>query len=125
MTRHQNSFLPFGRQEIDDEDVAAVQAVLHNDFLTTGPLVDEFESKFAETVGSQYAIACSNGTAALHVASLALGIGPGDRVIVPSVTFLATANAIRVATAPQELARGGVTRVHLAADGLVLSLIHI
>ncbi len=95
MTRHQNSFLPYGRQEIDDEDVAAVQAILHNDFLTTGPLVDEFESKFAETVGSQYAIACSNGTAALHLAALALGIGPGDRVIVPSVTFLATANAIR------------------------------
>ncbi len=85
-------FLPYGRQSIDEEDIAAVATALRGDFLTTGPTVEAFEAAFAERVGSADAVACSNGTAALHLALLALGIGPGDICIVPSITFLATAN---------------------------------
>ena len=85
-------FLPYGRQVIDDDDVAAVAEVLRGDFLTTGPTVDAFEAAFAAAVDAPYAVACSSGTAGLHLAMLALGIGPGDAVVVPSVTFLASAN---------------------------------
>lgn len=89
------SFLPYGRQVIEDDDVAAVAAALRGDYLTTGPLVTAFERALAETTGAKYAVACANGTASLHIANLALGIGKGDHVIVPAVTFLATANAAR------------------------------
>ncbi|MES2033816.1 MAG: UDP-4-amino-4,6-dideoxy-N-acetyl-beta-L-altrosamine transaminase [Pseudomonadota bacterium] len=85
-------FLPYGRQTIEDDDVAAVAAALRGDFLTTGPTVERFEQAFAAEVGAAHAIACSNGTAALHMAMLAAGVGPGDVCIVPSITFLATAN---------------------------------
>lgn len=88
-------FLPYGRQHIDDEDVAAVVEALRSDWLTTGPAVDAFEEAFAQRVGAEHAAACANGTAALHLAALAVGLGPGDRAIVPAVTFLATANAVR------------------------------
>jgi UDP-4-amino-4,6-dideoxy-N-acetyl-beta-L-altrosamine transaminase len=90
-----DAFLPYGRQDIDDEDIAAVVAVLRGDWLTTGPTVEAFETAFAEAVGASEAVACANGTAGLHLAALALGLGPGDQVVVPSVTFLATANAVR------------------------------
>lgn len=88
-------FLPYGRQCIEDDDVEAVARVLRSDWLTTGPTVQEFESAFMRHAGSDHAIACSNGTAALHLAALALELQPGDRVVVPTVTFLATANAVR------------------------------
>jgi UDP-4-amino-4,6-dideoxy-N-acetyl-beta-L-altrosamine transaminase len=87
--------LPYGRQDIDDDDIAAVVAALRSDRLTTGPAVEAFERSFAERVDAPHAIACSSGTAALHLAALALGLGPGDHVIVPAITFLATANAAR------------------------------
>lgn len=89
------AFLPYGRQDVDADDIAAVVEALGADYLTTGPRVEAFEQAFAATVGASFAIACSNGTAALHLSMLALGIGPGDRVAVPSVTFLATANCAR------------------------------
>ena len=89
------SFLPYGRQDIDADDVAAVVEALGADFLTTGPRVEAFEQAFAAAVDAAHAVACANGTAALHLSMLALGIGPGDRVAVPSVTFLATANCAR------------------------------
>ena len=88
-------FLPYGRQVIDDDDIAAVTAVLRGDWLTTGPMVEAFELAFAKEVGSRYAVACSSGTAGLHLLALAAGLGPGDVVVVPTVTFLATANAAR------------------------------
>lgn len=88
-------FLPYGRQTIEDDDVAAVAEVLRADFLTTGPQVEAFEDAFAEAVGAPHAVACANGTAALHMAMLALGVGEGELCIVPSVTFLATANSAR------------------------------
>ena len=87
--------LPYGRQTIEDDDIAAVVEALKADFLTTGPTVGAFETAFAETVGARYAIACSNGTAALHLAMLALKVQPGEVVIAPSITFLATANCAR------------------------------
>ncbi len=91
-----NTFLPYGRQTIDDGDVRAVEAALRGDWLTTGPKVAEFEKALAEKVGTKYAISCSNCTAALHLAVMALGIGSGDSVIVPAITFLATANVVRL-----------------------------
>ncbi len=84
--------LPYGRQTVDEADIAAVATVLRGDFLTTGPTVDAYEAAFAEVVSAPFAIACSSGTAGLHLATLALGLGPDDVVIVPSVTFLASAN---------------------------------
>ncbi len=86
--------IPYGRQTIDDDDVQAVVAALRSDWLTTGPAVDEFERAFAASVGAKHAVAVSNGTAALHTAMHAIGIGPGDEVIVPSMTFAATANCV-------------------------------
>lgn len=87
--------LPYGRQTIEDDDIAAVVEALRADFLTTGPRVAAFEAAFAETVGARHAVACSNGTAALHLAMLALDVQPGEVVIAPSITFLATANCAR------------------------------
>jgi UDP-4-amino-4,6-dideoxy-N-acetyl-beta-L-altrosamine transaminase len=89
------AYLPYGRQTIEDDDIAAVAQALRADFLTTGPTVDAFEAAFAARVGAGHAVACANGTAALHLAMLALGVGQGDVCIVPSITFLATANCAR------------------------------
>lgn len=90
-----DAFLPYGRQSIDDDDIAAVVAALRGEMLTTGPRVASFEQAFARAVGADHAVACNSGTAALHLMMLAQGIGPGDAVIVPAITFLATANAAR------------------------------
>jgi len=86
--------LPYGRQTIEDDDVAAVVEVLRSDWLTTGPKVDEFERALAAFTGAAHAVTIANGTAALHAAMAALGIGPGDEVIVPAITFVATANCV-------------------------------
>jgi len=86
------TLLPYGRQTVDDADIASVLDVLHSDWLTTGPKVGEFEAALAESTGSKYAVAVSSGTAALHAAIYALGIGTGDEVIVPTMTFAASAN---------------------------------
>jgi UDP-4-amino-4,6-dideoxy-N-acetyl-beta-L-altrosamine transaminase len=88
-------FLPYGRQLIEDDDLAAVAEALRADMLTTGPRVEAFERAFCEATGAAHAVACSNGTAALHLSMLAAGVGPEDAVVVPSITFLATANAAR------------------------------
>jgi UDP-4-amino-4,6-dideoxy-N-acetyl-beta-L-altrosamine transaminase len=85
-------FLPYGRQTIEDDDVAAVAVALRADYLTTGPGVAAFEAAFAARVGARHALACNSGTAALHMALHALGVGPGDTVVVPAITFLATAS---------------------------------
>lgn len=86
---------PYGRQCIEEDDIAAVADALRGEFLTTGPKVAEFEAAFAERVGAKHAVVVSNGTTALHLAALAVGLGEGDAAIVPSLTFLATANAVR------------------------------
>lgn len=88
-------FLPYGHQSIGEDDIAAVAAVLRGDWLTQGPAVEAFEQAFAGRHGVRHAIACANGTAALHLAILAIGLKAGEAVVVPSITFLATANAVR------------------------------
>ena len=87
--------LPYGRQHVTDEDVAAVVAALRSDFLTQGPRVAEFEEQFAAYVGAKYAVAVTNGTAALHLCALALDVRPGQRVITTPITFAASANCVR------------------------------
>lgn len=82
----------YGRQWIDDDDVEAVAAVLKSDFITCGPKVEEMERKLEEFTGAKHAVAVSNGTAALHCACIAAGIGPGDEVITTPITFAASAN---------------------------------
>lgn len=84
--------IPYGRQSIDEDDIASVVDALRSDYLTTGPRVREFEEAFAEHCGAAHAVSCSSGTAALHLALLAAGIGPGDRVVTAPNTFLATAS---------------------------------
>jgi UDP-4-amino-4,6-dideoxy-N-acetyl-beta-L-altrosamine transaminase len=87
--------LPYGRQSVDEDDVEAVAAALRSDWLTTGPRVAEFEEAFARFTGAREAVAVSSGTAALHAAAHVLGIGPGDEVLVPAMTFAASANCVR------------------------------
>ncbi len=94
------SFLPYTRHTLSEEDARAVLAALHSRCITQGPIVRDFERELAVRVGRRHAVAVSSGTTALEVALAALGVGPGDRVIVPSLTFVATANAVRT--------RGGV-----------------
>jgi len=94
MTSPPRRFLPYGRQQIGDDDVAAVTDVLRGDMLTTGPKAVAFEQALAEATGVSHAVACSSGTAALHLAAMALNLGPGDKVVVPALTFLAAANVV-------------------------------
>lgn len=89
-----NQFIPYGRQWIDEDDIQAVVEVLRSDYLTTGPKIEEFEQMVADYVGAKYAVAVSNGTAALHVACLSAGIEPGDEVITTPITFAASANCV-------------------------------
>lgn len=91
-----HGFIPYGRQTVEDDDVAAVVAALRGELLTTGLKVEEYETALAKAVGATYAVACNSGTAALHLSMLAAELGPGDAAIVPSMTFLATANAVRM-----------------------------
>jgi UDP-4-amino-4,6-dideoxy-N-acetyl-beta-L-altrosamine transaminase len=87
--------IPYGRQNITQEDINVVSAALQSDYLTQGPKILEFENAFAEYVGSTYAVAVSNGTAALHLCTLALDVKEGDKVITTPITFAASANCVR------------------------------
>lgn len=87
-------FIPYGKQYIDADDIESVNEVLTSSYLTTGPKVDEFEKKLCELTGAKYAIAISNGTAALHAACIAAGISKGDEVITTPITFAASANCV-------------------------------
>jgi len=87
--------IPYGKQNITEEDISAVVEVLKSDYLTQGPKIAELEHHFARYVGSKYAVAVSNGTAALHLNALALGVKPGDKVITSPITFAASANCVR------------------------------
>ena len=89
-----NKVIPYGRHEIKQEDIDAVVETLKSDFLTQGPKIKEFEDKFADYIGSKYAVAVSNGTAALHLSALALGVKKGTNVITSPLTFVASSNAI-------------------------------
>jgi UDP-4-amino-4,6-dideoxy-N-acetyl-beta-L-altrosamine transaminase len=87
--------IPYGKQHITKEDLERVTNVLQSDFLTQGPCIAEFEEAFAAYIGCKYAVALANGTAALHLAAMALGINEGDKVITTPITFAASANCIR------------------------------
>ena len=87
-----SNFLPYGRQSIDQSDIDAVVETLRSDYLTTGPAVDRFERDLAEAVGAKEAVVVANGTAALHIAALTQNLSPQDAVIVPAITFAASAN---------------------------------
>ena len=91
----ENKVIPYGRQNITEEDIQAVIETLKGDYLTQGPKIKEFEDKFAEYVGAAYAVALSNGTAALHLAALALDVKPGQKVITTPITFAASANCVK------------------------------
>lgn len=87
--------IPYGRHYLDETDINAVIEVLKSDWLTCGPVVKSFENKLSETVNAYYTVSCSNGTTALHLALLALDVCQHDVVLVPAITFLASANAAR------------------------------
>ena len=87
--------IPYGRQEITQQDIDAVIQTLQSDYLTQGPQILEFEKKFAQYIGVKYAVAVSNGTAALHLCAMALDVASGDKVITTPITFAASANCIR------------------------------
>ena len=88
--------LPYGRQLIEEDDIAAVTAVLRSDYLTTGPVVERFEQALAARVGAARAVSCSSGTAALHLTAMALDLGPDDCAVVPAMTFMGAANVVRL-----------------------------
>lgn len=88
--------LRYGRQSIEQDDIDAVVAVLKGDFLTTGPAVEAFEKALVETTGAREAVACSSGTAALHMMAMALDLSAQDAVVVPAMTFMGTASAMRL-----------------------------
>jgi UDP-4-amino-4,6-dideoxy-N-acetyl-beta-L-altrosamine transaminase len=90
-----SSPIPYGRQHITEEDIQAVVETLKSDYLTQGPKIAEFEKAFAEYIGSKYAVAVANGTAALHLCALALDVKPGQKVITSPITFAASANCVR------------------------------
>lgn len=90
-----NTIIPYGKQNITKEDIDAVITTLQSDYLTQGPKIKEFEVEFAKYIGCRYAVAVSNGTAALHLCTLALGVKEGDKVITTPITFAASANCVR------------------------------
>src|SRR5699024_8272600 len=86
--------IPYGRQSITEEDIASVAEELRSDFLTQGPVIIQFEKAFAEYTGAKYAVALSNGTAALHLGAIALGVNNQSKVITTPITFSASANCV-------------------------------
>lgn len=90
-----NTFLNYGKQWLDDSDIASVVEVLKGDYLTQGPNISRFEQKLADYVGARHAVAFCNGTAALHAACYAAGLGPGDEAITTPITFVASANCVK------------------------------
>ena len=84
--------LYYGHQFVDQADVKAVEEVLTSDYLTCGPKVEALEQKLCALTGAAYAVACSNGTAALHIAAMAAGVGAGDELVTTPITFAASAN---------------------------------
>ena len=89
-----DSKIYYGKQCVEEDDIAAVSEVLRSPYLTCGPKIDELEAKLCEITGAKHAVAVSNGTAALHIACMAIGIQPGDEVIVSSITFAASSNCV-------------------------------
>jgi UDP-4-amino-4,6-dideoxy-N-acetyl-beta-L-altrosamine transaminase len=117
--------IPYGRQHISDEDIQAVVQVLRSDYLTQGPEIAAFEAAFCEYIGCKYAVACCNGTAALHLACLALGVGPQSRVLTSPLTFAASANCVLYCGGSVDFAdidsATGILDVHATREKLAAS----
>jgi perosamine synthetase len=113
MTDH---YIPYGRQSIDESDIEAVAEVLRSGWLTTGPMVEKFEKALVEKVGAKYAVVFNSGTAALHAAYYAAGIGQGDEIITTPITFAATANAALYMGAKPAFVDIGQDSFHLDPD---------
>lgn len=107
--------IPYGKHEITQGDIDAVKSVLESDFLTQGPVNAQFEIEFAKYIGARFAVAVANGTAALHLSAMALGVKPGDRVITTPITFLASANCV-------EYAGGQVDLVDIDPETFIIDL---
>lgn len=110
--------LPYGRQTVDSDDAAAVSEALRSDFLTTGPTVERFERALADYCGARHAVAVANGTAALHLAMMAAGIGPNQRVLTSANTFLASANCAEFVGATADFADIDPRTYNVTADTL-------
>ena len=117
-------FLGYGRQNIDEADISAVVDVLRGDFLTQGPAVERFEAALAERTGARYAVSVSNGTAALHIACLAAGVGPGDAGFTSAITFAASANCMRYAGGFPGFVDINSASLGMSVDGLKQALRH-
>lgn len=120
MTTHRN--IPYGRQSISEEDIQAVVDVLRSDWLTQGPAIGRFEQAVADYCGVRYAVAVSNGTAALHLACLAAEIGPGDRLWTSPNTFVASANCALYCGAAPDFVDIDVATYNMDADNLGIKL---
>lgn len=112
------SFIPYGQHHIDDQDIRAVVDVLETGMLTQGPMIEAFERTIAEYVGARYAVAVSNGTAALHIAALAAGVEPGKSLVTSPITFIASANCAVYAGGQPVFADIDPDSVNMSADGL-------
>jgi UDP-4-amino-4,6-dideoxy-N-acetyl-beta-L-altrosamine transaminase len=115
--------IPYGRQQVTEEDIAAVVEVLRSDFLTQGPEVPRFEQAVAEHVGARHALAMNSATSALHVACLALGLGPGDRLWTSPITFLASANCARYCGAEVDFVDIDARTYNLSPEALEKKLV--
>ncbi|MFG1497965.1 UDP-4-amino-4,6-dideoxy-N-acetyl-beta-L-altrosamine transaminase [Saccharospirillum sp. HFRX-1] len=114
--------IPYGRQSISEADIEAVVEVLRSNFLTQGPVVPAFEQAFAQRVQASYAVACNSATSALHLAYLALGVGPGDSVWTSPITFVATANAALYCGADVDFVDIDARTYNLCCDALAEKL---
>ncbi|WP_306142680.1 UDP-4-amino-4,6-dideoxy-N-acetyl-beta-L-altrosamine transaminase [Roseibium sp. MMSF_3412] len=110
--------LPYGRQSVDDDDIAAVVSVLKSDFLTQGPVVPAFENAVAKKVEAGFGVAANSATSALHVAVQSLGVGPGDRVWTSPITFVASANCARYCGADVDFVDIDPNTFNMSADAL-------
>lgn len=117
-------FLGYGRQNVDQADIDAVVAVLRGDFLTQGPAIERFEAALAERVGARHAVAVSSGTAGLHIACLAAGIGAGDLGLTAAITFAASANCLLYAGADAGFVDIEIEGIGMAPAALAQALKH-
>lgn len=122
MAMAEGAFIPYGRQSIDEADIAAVVDVLRSDWITQGPAIERFERAVAGWCGAKHGIAVSNGTATLHLAMMALGVGPGDRVWTSPITFVASANCARYCGAMVDFVDVDPGTVNLSPDRLAAKL---
>lgn len=113
-----NDRIPYSCQFIDQDDVNAVVKILNSEMLTQGPMVANFEQVVADFVGAEFAIACNSATSALHLACLALGVGPGDKVWVPAISFVATANCVRYCGADVDFVDIDLSTHNICVDDL-------